>query len=237
MQVLKAEVESITPLTEFVHKVILKPAEPVTFAAGHYLQLVLGEKDKRAFSIANSPSKSDYLELHIGASGADSYAMQSLDHLRAAYDQKQSVAVEVGLGVSQLRPEQARPLVLLAGGTGFSYVKSIADYLAEINYDQPVLFYWGVKEESALYAKAEMEAWAAANKHFEFIPVVEHPSESWHGHSGFVHQAVMKDIVSLEPYSIYMAGRFDMIGIVRDDFINHGAEREYMFADAFAFIK
>ena len=47
----------------------------------------------------------------------------------------------------------------------------------------------------------------------------------------------MNDIISLEPYDIYMAGRFDMIGIVRDDFINHGATRENMYADAFAFIK
>jgi aquacobalamin reductase/NAD(P)H-flavin reductase len=34
-----------------------------------------------------------------------------------------------------------------------------------------------------------------------------------------------------------MAGRFDMIGPVRDDFIEHGALRENMYADAFAFIK
>ncbi|USD28627.1 NAD(P)H-flavin reductase [Pseudoalteromonas sp. SCSIO 43201] len=237
MQVLAAEVVSITPLTEFVHKVILKPEETVKFEAGHYLQVVLGEKDKRAFSIASSPSTQDQLELHIGASGADSYAMQSLEHLRQAFDTKQAVQLEVGLGISQLRTDQNRPLVLLAGGTGFSYVKSMADYLAETGYDQPVLFYWGVKEESALYAKAEMEAWASSNKHFQFIPVVENASDAWQGHRGYVHQAVMKDIVSLEPYSIYMAGRFDMIGIVRDDFINHGAEREFMYADAFAFIK
>ncbi|MCG7563925.1 MULTISPECIES: NAD(P)H-flavin reductase [Pseudoalteromonas] len=237
MQVLKATVAEISPLTEYVSKVVLTPEQDAEFAAGHYLQLVLGEKDKRAFSIASSPSKKNALELHIGASGADSYAMQALDHLKAAHTNQTQVDLEVGLGVSQVRPEQARPLVLLAGGTGFSYVKSMADHLAEINYDQPVLFYWGVKEESALYAKADMEAWANSKANFQFIPVVEHASEQWKGHTGYVHQAVMKDIVSLEPYSVYMAGRFDMIGIVRDDFINHGAQREFMFADAFAFIK
>ncbi|ALU43720.1 aquacobalamin reductase / NAD(P)H-flavin reductase [Pseudoalteromonas rubra] len=237
MQVLKATVAEISSLTEYVSKVVLTPEQDAEFAAGHYLQLVLGEKDKRAFSIASSPSKKNALELHIGASGADSYAMQALDHLKAAHTNQTQVDLEVGLGVSQVRPEQARPLVLLAGGTGFSYVKSMADHLAEINYDQPVLFYWGVKEESALYAKADMEAWANSKANFQFIPVVEHASEHWKGHTGYVHQAVMKDIVSLEPYSVYMAGRFDMIGIVRDDFINHGAQREFMFADAFAFIK
>jgi aquacobalamin reductase/NAD(P)H-flavin reductase len=237
MQTLKAEVVAISPLTEFVHKVILKPQQPVKFEAGQYMQLVLGEKDKRAFSIASRPSQCDELELHIGASSADSYAMQSLEHLRNAFNEKQPVEIEAGMGVSQLRLQCNRPIILLAGGTGFSYVKSMADHLAETNCTRPVLFYWGVKEESALYAHTEMQAWADSHEHFKFIPVVENPSADWEGHAGFVHKAVMQDIVSLEPYDIYMAGRFDMIGIVRDDFITHGAIRENMYADAFAFIK
>jgi aquacobalamin reductase/NAD(P)H-flavin reductase len=82
-----------------------------------------------------------------------------------------------------------------------------------------------------------MEKWAASQANFNFIPVVEHASDNWQGHTGYVHKAVMKDMDSLAPYEIYMAGRFDMIGPVRDDFIAHGAIRENMYADAFAFIK
>ena len=237
MQTLHAEVVTISPLTEFVNKVVLKPVESVTFEAGQYLQVVLGEKDKRAFSIASRPSQSDELELHIGASAADSYAMQTLEHLRDAHKSNKTVTIETGLGVSQLRLQCERPIILLAGGTGFSYVKSMADHLSEIGCERPVLFYWGVREESALYAHTEMQAWADSRENFKFIPVVENPSDSWNGHTGFVHKAVMADITSLAPYDIYMAGRFDMIGIVRDDFIAHGAIRENMFADAFAFIK
>ena len=130
MQTLLAEVVSISPLTEFVHKVILKPQQPVAFEAGQYLQLVLGEKDKRAFSIASRPSQTDALELHIGASNADSYAMQSLEHLRSAHNDNQTVTIEAGLGISQLRLQCERPIILLAGGTGFSYAKSMAEHLA-----------------------------------------------------------------------------------------------------------
>ncbi|MFY8275530.1 NAD(P)H-flavin reductase [Pseudoalteromonas sp. SSDWG2] len=237
MQTLQADVLSISPLTEFVFKVTLAPNEPAQFEAGHYCQLVLAEKDKRAFSIASRPSQQHEIELHIGASGADSYAMQALEHLREHHANGTKATLEVGLGVSQLRLDCSRPIILLAGGTGFSYVKSMADHLAEVGCNRPVFFYWGVKHEDALYAKEEMQAWAASNPHFTFIPVVEQPQGQWHGHTGLVHHAVMKDIVSLEPYTIYMAGRFDMIGAVRDDFIAQGALREHMYADAFAFIK
>ena len=98
-----------SPLTEFVHKVVLKPVESVTFEAGQYLQVVLGEKDKRAFSIASRPSQRDELELHIGASAADSYAMQTLEHLRDAYQNNTNVTIETGLGISQLRLTMRTP--------------------------------------------------------------------------------------------------------------------------------
>lgn len=237
MQLVKAHIVNISALTEFVFKVELKPNNPAQFEAGQYLQLVLGEKDKRAFSIASRPSQTDLLELHVGASEENSYAMQALNHLQAHFADNTEVELEVGLGISQLRENSQLPIVLLAGGTGFSYVKSMADHLAEINSNRPVFFYWGVRDESALYAKAEMEAWAATKVNFNFVPVVENASSDWQGHTGYVHKAVMKDIMSLEPYEIYMAGRFDMIGPVRDDFIEHGALRENMYADAFAFIK
>ena len=71
MQQLLADVISISPLTEFIFKVELKPAQAAEFKAGQYLQVVLGEKDKRAFSIASKPSQTDLLELHIGAGVAD----------------------------------------------------------------------------------------------------------------------------------------------------------------------
>ncbi len=75
-----------------------------------------------------------------------------------------------------------------------------------------------------------------------FIPVIENVAENtgkndvWQGKTGLVHQAVMHDIISLEPYDIYLAGRFDMVGLIRSDFIEHGALVEHMYADAFAFI-
>lgn len=129
-----------------------------------------------------------------------------------------------------------RPIILMAGGTGFSYTKSIADFLAETQPNQTVLLYWGVKQEDSLYAKEEMEKWAAEHEHFQFIPVVEEPSDNWQGKTGYVHKAVMEDIVSLEPYEVYLAGPFKMAGVAREDFIEHGAIKEQLHADAFAFI-
>lgn len=230
-QSVQAEVVSIEAVTDFVNVVRLKPLEPVTFKAGQYSQIVLSEEDKRVFSVANCPA-SDEIVLHIGAGPEDSYPRGALNHMA----ENKIVTIELGLGEAFYRDESERPVILMAGGTGFSYTKSIADHLAKTKPNSTVLMYWGARDASALYAAEEMQAWADEHPHFQFIPVVQNPPEDWQGKSGFVHEAVMSDIVSLEPYDIYLAGPFKMAGIARDDFINHGAHKEHMFADAFAFI-
>ena len=66
--------------------------------------------------------------------------------------------------------------------------------------------------------------------------MVETPHDDWNERVGMVHKVVMKDIKNLGDFDIYVAGRFDMVGVVRTDFVEKGANLEHMYADAFAFI-
>jgi len=231
MQVLDCQVHSLTPLTPFVYKVILKASEKVEFIPGQYLNFVMGEEDKRPFSIASTPG-SEFIELQIGAFGEDSWAMQVIDRLKSS----DTVQVEVAFGEAYLREDSERPLILLAGGTGFSYIKSMFEHLANTQSKRHIMVYWGLREPKAVYELEETQKIIDSLPHANFTPVVEFSDDTWSGRSGLVHKAVMEDIVSLEPYDIYMAGRFDMVGVLREDFIKHGALVEHMYADAFAFI-
>ncbi|MAG75891.1 MAG: NAD(P)H-flavin reductase [Colwelliaceae bacterium] len=231
MNTIECQVEDISQLTPFVYKVLLKPSELVSFKPGQYLNLVMAEDDKRAFSIASAPHQA-LIELQIGAFGEDSYAMQAIEKLKTS----QSVTIELPLGNAYLREDSARPLLLLAGGTGFSYIKSMFEHLVEIKSERPLIVYWGLRSSEACYELAETKAMIESLPHAQFIPVVENADEDWQGKVGLVHQVAMKDIVSFEPYDIYLAGRFDMVGAVRTDFVEHGAEIGHMYADAFAFI-
>ena len=235
MNVIDCQVQSLTPLTQYVYKVMLKPNQTVDFLPGQYLNFVMSDEDKRPFSIANAPGEA-LIELQIGAFGADSYPMQVIERIKIAVAANETVSIEMPLGNAQLRTDSERPLLLLAGGTGFSYIKSMYEYLAKQKSDRTVLVYWGLREPSACYELAETQAIIERLPHASFIPVVENPDSDWQGKTGLVHQVVMHDIVSLEPYDIYLAGRFDMVGILRNDFIEHGALVEHMYADAFAFI-
>lgn len=231
MNTVTCQVESLTSLTPYVYKALLKPAQPIDFIAGQYLNFVMSAEDKRPFSIASKPG-AELIELQIGAFGEDSYAMQVIEHLK----NNAQVTIEMPLGSAGLVSDSERPLLLLAGGTGFSYIKSIFEYLADQQTTRPVTVYWGLREQSACYELEKTAATIAKIPNSNFIPVVEKANESWHGKTGLLHEVVMSDIATFERYDIYLAGRFDMVGKIREDFTAKGALIEHMYADAFAFI-
>ena len=231
MNTIECQVQAITNLTPFVYKVLLKPAQAVAFKAGQYLNLVMADDDKRAFSIASAPHQA-LIELQIGAFGEDSYAMQAIEKLKSS----ESVTIEMPLGNAYLREDSQRPLLLLAGGTGFSYIKSMFEHLVAANSERPMIVYWGLRSSEACYELEQTKTLIESLPNASFIPVVEQADSNWQGKTGLVHQVAMQDIVSFEPYDIYLAGRFDMVGLVRNDFVEHGASLAHMYADAFAFI-
>lgn len=231
MKEIQCQVQSITTLTEYVYKVLLKPAEKIDFLPGQYLNFVMSDEDKRPFSIASSPND-ELIELQIGAFGADSYPMQVIERIK----ENSHVTVEIPLGNAPLITDSERPALLIAGGTGFSYIKSMFEYLAQQKSSKKVIVYWGLRDPSACYELDKTAATINALANGQFNPVVETPHDDWQGRIGMVHKVVMKDIDNLADYDIYIAGRFDMVGAVRDDFLAQGANINHMYADAFAYI-
>jgi len=231
MSTIACQVISIEPLTSFVYKVLLKPSKTIDFIAGQYLNFVMSDEDKRPFSIASMPG-AELIELQVGAFGEDSYAMQVIERIQSS----DTVDVEMAFGQAHLRSESERPLLLIAGGTGFSYIKSMFEYLSAQRSSRHIVVYWGLRDPSACYELEKTAAVLAKLPYAKFIPVVENPTDDWQGKVGLVHQVAMHDINNLEPFDIYIAGRFDMVGIIRNDFVEHGALLEHMYADAFAFI-
>lgn len=231
MNEVKCEIVSLEPLTCNVYKVLLKPNVPVRFLPGQYLNLMLSKDDKRPFSIASSPN-SELIELQIGAFGAESYAMQVIEHLK----KHNEIFIELAAGNAFLREDTQRPILLIAGGTGFSYIKSIIEYLVEQKSTREVIVYWGLREPNACFEINKTQNNVAKLSNGAFYPVVETPDKDWIHKVGRVHNVVMTEIHNLDDYDIYLAGRFDMIGTIRKDFIEKGADVSHMFSDAFAFL-
>ncbi len=117
-------------------------------------------------------------------------------------------------------------MVLIAGGTGFSYARSILLAALAEQPDREVSIYWGGREAVHLYDLGELEALSIKYPQLKVIPVVEQPEEGWRGRTGTVLSAVLQDYGSLAEQDIYIAGRFEMAKIARERFVWSVAHRK-----------
>ncbi len=233
MTTLSCKVTSVEAITDTVYRVRLVPETAFSFRAGQYLMVVMDERDKRPFSMASTPSEKEFIELHIGASELNLYAMAVMDRILKEH----KIVIDIPHGEAWLREESDRPLVLIAGGTGFSYARSILLTALAQNPNRDITIYWGGREEKHLYDLSELEALSVTHPHLRVEAVVEQPEEGWQGRTGTVLTAVLQDHGSLAEHDIYIAGRFEMAKIARDLFCNErGAREDRLFGDAFAFI-
>ncbi|WP_200553479.1 NAD(P)H-flavin reductase [Kosakonia sp. LAM2021] len=233
MTTLSCKVTSVEAITDTVYRVRLVPEAAFSFRAGQYLMVVMDERDKRPFSMASTPDQHDFIELHIGASELNLYAMAVMDRIL----KDREIVIDIPHGEAWLRDDEERPMVLIAGGTGFSYVRSILLTSLAQNPNREITIYWGGREEKHLYDLSELEALSVDHPNLRVVPVVEQPEAGWRGRSGTVLAAVLQDFGSLTEHDIYIAGRFEMAKIARDLFCNErGAREDRLFGDAFAFI-
>lgn len=233
MTILNCKVTSVEAITDTVYRVRLVPEGPFSFKAGQYLMVVMDERDKRPFSLASTPKQQEYIELHIGASELNLYAMAVMDRVL----KEQTILVDIPHGDAWLREDSTRPLVLIAGGTGFSYVRSILLTALQQQPKRDISIYWGGRELNHLYDLGELEAISVQYPNLKVIPVVEQPEADWRGRNGTVLSAVLQDFGSLAEHDIYIAGRFEMAKIARERFCaERGALEDRMFGDAFSFI-
>ncbi|RUO72094.1 NAD(P)H-flavin reductase [Pseudidiomarina sediminum] len=232
MKQLLCQVTALESLSPAVFRVVLTLPEAIEFNGGQYVQVVMGERDKRAFSIASCPSQTTEIELHIGATADNPYAMQVIEKARAEGE----LEVEVPLGTAYYRADSQRPLVLIAGGTGFSYTWSILQAHLKSGSTRPVTLYWGGRQAQDLYYHDKLIALSETYPQVHYRPVIEQADASWNGAIGLVHHAVLAEQSDLSEADVYVAGRFEMVRVIRDDFHAQGLPLEQLYGDALAFI-
>lgn len=234
MNLCVAKVRRWEAVTAFVYVVELALEKAVDYVPGQYLMVHMGEGDQRPFSIASIPADGRQIVLHIGATPENPYAWEVLERIR----RQGEIAVSLPYGDAGYKSVSQRPLMLVAGGTGFSYTWSILQAYLASTQTQSVVLYWGVRHEADLYSHQQLLALENRYPHFTYVPVVELPAtENWQGARGKVLDALVRDCAStLANHDVYIAGRFEMVRIARDTFTALGLPRTQLFGDALSFL-
>jgi len=211
----------------------LPASERLQFLAGQYIEILLTDGRARSFSLANSPSHDEFLELHIREVPGGDFTERVFHDMKV----KDLLRIKGPLGSFFLRDESDRPIIIMAGGTGFAPAKGMIEQALEINLKQPITLYWGARAVTDLYQRDLIEKWAQEHAHINFIPVLSEPAEEdkWQGRTGFVHEAVAEDFDDLSAYDVYMCGPPPMIKAAKKTFTLKGIDQEHLFYDSFEY--
>jgi len=200
---------------------------------GQYLDVLLEDGKRRPFSIANGPRADDMIELHVrhvAGGGFTSWVYHSLqvgDRLH----------IEGPLGTFVPREDSERPMVFMAGGTGFAPVKAIVEHFIALGTRRPMRVYWGARSAADLYLRPLAESWVQAAHDLQFRAVISDPAEAAAAglRMGLVHEAVLEDQPDLGEYEVYMSGPPTMIDAGRRLFVEAGLAESRLYFDSFEY--
>lgn len=241
-RILPARVESITKLSDRVVnlKIQLPKLEKLQFKAGQYVEFILKNGKRRAFSIANAPHQDNQLNFHIGLIEGGEFTEYVFNELQA----KTILRIEAPLGSFYLREETKKPLIMLAGGTGFAPIKSIIEYMIHNDMNRKIHLYWGARTIKDIYMLDLAKNWAEQYSTIHFTPVLSKPlpSDKWSGHLGYVQDAVLADMqngvlvdIDLSDVEVYCCGAPKLVESAQKTLFEAGMLEEAFFADIFSF--
>ena len=110
------------------------------------------------------------------------------EHLFADQPVKEIIRIEGPHGAFYLREQSDKPMIFVAGGTGFAPIKSVIEHALHSGVQRPMVLYWGQRTKRDLYLPDLPLAWAANHPNFKYVPVLSEPlpSDEWTGRTGFV---------------------------------------------------
>ena len=123
----------VAALTRASHDVMqvrlqLPAADTFRYHAGQYIEFILRDGARRAYSMANAPHTQEGapgVELHIRHMPGGRFT----DHVFNAMKEKEILRVEGPFGSFFLREDSDKPIVLLASGTGFAPIKALIEHM------------------------------------------------------------------------------------------------------------
>lgn len=205
------------------------------FHAGQYLEFILRDGSRRAYSMATPPhvaANTPAIELHIRHMPGGKFT----DHVFGAMKEKEILRAEGPFGSFFLREDSDKPMVFLASGTGFAPIKALLEHMQHKGMTRPVSLYWGGRRPEDLYMDAWLKELSTTMPNLSYVPVVSdaQPEDNWSGRTGYVHQAVLDDFADLSGHEVYACGAPVVVDAARSSYTSQrGLPEECFFADAF----
>ncbi len=236
IKMLPCRVGKIERLADDVIRLFLTLPKTQTFdfIAGQYVDIVLKDGQRRSFSIGNLPeeAREKGLELHIRLVPDGHFTPRVFESIK----ERDLMRFEGPFGTYFFQSEPEKPVIMIAGGTGFSPVKGLFEHAMEVNPNQSVHLFWGARDQQDLYMSKLVEQWLNKHPNLKYTPVLsECKTADWEGATGWVHDAVCEAYDSFEEFDVYASGPPIMVNSVRDSLTAKNMRNDRFFFDSFDF--
>jgi ferredoxin-NAD(P)+ reductase (naphthalene dioxygenase ferredoxin-specific) len=227
-RIVKATVTSIEDLTHDIKRLVLRPAKPVAFSPGQYVQLQFTPEHVRPYSMAGLTGDGQF-EFHVRLV-PDGRVTGYISH-----DLKIGDAVKVSgpLGSAYLRRKHEGPMLCVAGGTGLAPILSILRGTIAQGMTNPIYLYFGVRSPRDVYGMAWLDQLKREHPGLNVHVVVTSGGNPATQRCGLVTDAIEQDHADLSGWRAYLCGSPPMVEAATVVARHRGIASEHIYADAF----
>lgn len=223
---LPARISTIKKHTAEIIEVTLRlpPTADFKFLEGQYLD-VIHNNVRRSYSIASTATQK---EITLLIKRFENGKMSNYWFNQAK--ENDLLRVEGPKGTFFLR-DDAKPLLLLATGTGIAPIMSILKSLDEnpgYNQQNTITLYWGNRYPEEFVWHPDLK-----KINVEFIKVCSKPTLDWTGETGYVQNIAIQKQPGLVDCAVYACGSNAMIQSAKSLFNQAGLPENQFYSDAF----
>ncbi|MDF3833207.1 FAD-binding oxidoreductase [Cupriavidus basilensis] len=227
-RIVKASVQSIETLTHDIKRLVLKPAKPIEFSPGQYVQLQFAPDQIRPYSMAGLSTDGN-LEFHVRIVPGGRVSGYVANELKVG----DAIRVSGPLGSAYLRRKHEGPMLCVAGGTGLAPILSILRGAITDGMVNPIHLYLGVRSQRDVYGLDWLRELANRHSALKLHVVVTSGGDPRHQRCGLVTEAIEQDIDSLQGWRAYLCGSPPMVEAASVLAKRKGIAPTHIYADAF----
>jgi NAD(P)H-flavin reductase len=189
--------EDVIVETPTIRTFVLRPAEPMPFRAGQFVQLTLPGVGEAPFTPSSSPHEPERIEVTVLKTGRVTDALHEVEAgaelgLRGPFGR--------GYPLDKLRGKE---VLLVGGGVGLAPLRSlIYALLAEIGQFKRVVIKYGARAPAELLYRRQFDEWRNTPG-VAFQETIDVAAPGWDGHVGLV-TSLMTEAMGIDIADSYM---------------------------------
>jgi CDP-4-dehydro-6-deoxyglucose reductase len=221
LQTIDARLKSVSPLGDDVRLLHLQTprSNRLRFLAGQSVSLALPDGTGASFPVASCPCDDRNLQFHIPRRAGDAFAERVFGGLKGV----DSVRVEGPRGTFVLNEDSHRPLVFIAGDSGFAPIKSLIEHAMALEAAESLHLVWIATGQGGHYLDNLCRSWSDALDDFSYTPLTDDETAL---------RQVLRDHPRLVECDVYVAGPAPWAGAAEFQLLERGLPRAQLFVSA-----